>query len=66
MTSPHYLTSDVTPQVLEDTGYGADKFTMVRNSDDTGSLKIVQPLDYENMNDRNGFSFTIQVWSGGA
>ena len=48
-------------QVLEDTGYGADKFTMVRNSDDTGSLKIVQPLDYENMNDRNGFSFTIQV-----
>ncbi|XP_043210951.1 neural-cadherin-like isoform X4 [Amphibalanus amphitrite] len=48
-------------KVLEDTGYGADKFTMVRNSDDTGSLKIVQPLDYEDMNDRNGFSFTIQV-----
>ncbi|XP_037085943.1 neural-cadherin-like isoform X3 [Pollicipes pollicipes] len=48
-------------RVLEKTGYGADKFTMVRNSDDTGSLKIVQPLDYENDNDRRGFTFEIQV-----
>ncbi|XP_015602417.1 neural-cadherin isoform X3 [Cephus cinctus] len=48
-------------KVLEDSGYGADKFTMVRNNDGTGSLKIVQPLDYEDQLQSNGFRFRIQV-----
>ena len=34
---------------------------MVRNSDGTGSLKVVQPLDYEDKLQRNGFRFMIQV-----
>jgi hypothetical protein len=46
---------------MENSGYGADKFTMVRNSDGTGSLKIVQPLDYEDQLQSNGFRFRIQV-----
>ncbi|XP_047118591.1 neural-cadherin-like [Schistocerca piceifrons] len=48
-------------KVLENSGYGADKFTMVRNNDGTGSLKIVQPLDYEDQMQSNGFRFRIQV-----
>jgi len=47
--------------VIENSGYGADKFTMVRNNDGTGSLKIVQPLDYEDQLQSNGFRFRIQV-----
>ncbi|CAG7819551.1 unnamed protein product [Allacma fusca] len=48
-------------KVLENSGYGADKFTMVRNNDGTGSLKIVQPLDYEDSLQSQGFRFRIQV-----
>nr|CAD7587463.1 unnamed protein product [Timema genevievae] len=48
-------------KVIENSGYGADKFTMVRNNDGTGSLKIVQPLDYEDTLQSNGFRFRIQV-----
>ncbi|XP_054284040.1 neural-cadherin isoform X4 [Macrosteles quadrilineatus] len=48
-------------KVIENSGYGADKFTMVRNNDGTGSLKIVQPLDYEDQLQSNGFRFRIQV-----
>ncbi|XP_017771131.1 PREDICTED: neural-cadherin [Nicrophorus vespilloides] len=48
-------------KVIENSGYGADKFTMVRNNDGTGSLKIVQPLDYEDLLQSNGFRFRIQV-----
>ena len=48
-------------QVIESSGFGADKFTMVRNNDGTGSLKVVQPLDYEDEQQRNGFRFRIQV-----
>lgn len=48
-------------QVIENSGYGADKFTMVRNNDGTGSLKIVQALDYEDQLQSNGFRFRIQV-----
>lgn len=47
--------------MLDDSGFGADKFTMVRNNDGTGSLKIVQPLDFENQLQSNGFRFKIQV-----
>ncbi|XP_066596420.1 LOW QUALITY PROTEIN: neural-cadherin-like [Prorops nasuta] len=48
-------------KVIENSGYGADKFTMVRNNDGTGSLKIVQALDYEDQLQSNGFRFKIQV-----
>ncbi|XP_035701024.1 neural-cadherin isoform X3 [Folsomia candida] len=48
-------------KVLENSGFGADKFTMVRNNDGTGSLKIVQPLDYEDPQQSQGFHFRIQV-----
>lgn len=34
---------------------------MVRNNDGTGSLKIVQSLDYEDQLQSNGFRFRIQV-----
>ena len=34
---------------------------MVRNNDGTGSLKIVQPLDYEDPLQSQGFRFRIQV-----
>lgn len=47
--------------MIESSGFGADKFTMVRNNDGTGSLKVVQPLDYEDKLQRNGFRFMIQV-----
>lgn len=52
-----------TYKVLE--GYGADKFTMVTNSDGTGSLKVAKPLDYEDPNQKYGFNLTIQVNDGG-
>lgn len=48
-------------KVIESSGFGADKFTMVRNNDGTGSLKVVQPLDYEDQLQRQGFRFRIQV-----
>ncbi|KFM57364.1 Neural-cadherin, partial [Stegodyphus mimosarum] len=41
--------------------FGADKFTMVTNSDGTGSLKVAKPLDYEDPMQRYGFNITIQV-----
>ena len=48
-------------KVIESSGFGADKFTMVRNNDGTGSLKVVQQLDYEDQLQRHGFRFRIQV-----
>jgi hypothetical protein len=48
-------------KVIESSGFGADKFTMVRNNDGTGSLKVVQSLDYEDQLQRQGFRFRIQV-----
>lgn len=47
--------------MIDNSGFGADKFTMVRNNDGTGSLKIVQQLDYEDTLQSNGFRFRIQV-----
>ena len=47
--------------MIENSGFGADKFTMVRNADGTGSLKVVQPLDYEDQRQRSGFNFKTQV-----
>ncbi|XP_067135660.1 neural-cadherin-like isoform X2 [Centruroides vittatus] len=44
-----------------DNAFGADKFTMVTNSDGTGSLKIAKPLDFEDLQQRFGFNITIQV-----
>ena len=53
-------------KVIESSGFGADKFSMVRNSyDGTGSLMIVQPLDFEDPLQRNGFRFKIQVKDNG-
>uniref|UniRef100_A0A182VL52 Cadherin domain-containing protein n=3 Tax=gambiae species complex TaxID=44542 RepID=A0A182VL52_ANOME len=48
-------------KIIESSGYGADKFAMVKNADGTGSLKVVQPLDYEDPMQINGFRFRIQV-----
>lgn len=48
-------------QVVEGSGYGTDKFSMVRNPDGTGSLRVVRPLDYEDLRQRSGFRFKIQV-----
>ncbi|XP_054283546.1 neural-cadherin-like [Macrosteles quadrilineatus] len=48
-------------QVVEKSGYGAEKFSMIGNVDGTGSLVVVQPLDYEDPLQRNGFRFQIQV-----
>lgn len=46
-------------------GYGSDKFTMVTNTDGTGSLKIAKPLDFEDPDQKYGFNITIQVNDGG-
>lgn len=48
-------------KVVPNSGFGADKFAMVRNADGTGSLKIIQPLDYEDPLQSSGFRFRIQV-----
>ena len=47
--------------VIESSGFGTDKFTMVRNNDGTGLLKVVQPLGYEDKLLCKGFRFVIQV-----
>lgn len=46
---------------MEGSGYGAEKFMMVRNPDGTGSLKIKEPLDFEDPLQRSGFRFMIEV-----
>ncbi|XP_022647325.1 neural-cadherin-like isoform X4 [Varroa destructor] len=48
-----------------DSSFGADRFTMVTNSDGTGSLKIAKPLDFEDLQQRYGFNVTIQVSDNG-
>lgn len=48
-------------RIIDSSGYGADKFTMIKNTDGTGSLKVIQPLDYEDPMQMNGFRFRIQV-----
>lgn len=53
--------NDFQYKVIKNSGFGADKFIMVRNEDGTGSLKIVQPLDYEDPSQSHGFRFRIQV-----
>ncbi|CAL4150228.1 unnamed protein product, partial [Meganyctiphanes norvegica] len=52
-------------KVIEDSGYGADKFQMDTNSDGTGSLKIKKVLDYEDPRQRKGFRFKIMVNDNG-
>lgn len=47
-------------KVLENS-FGWDKFTMVTNSDGTGSLKVAKPLDFEDLQQRFGFNITISV-----
>ncbi|CAH1131679.1 unnamed protein product [Ceutorhynchus assimilis] len=53
--------NDFQYKVLQNSGYGADKFIMIRNNDGTGSLKIIQHLDFEDPLQSNGFRFRIQV-----
>ncbi|XP_068232681.1 neural-cadherin-like isoform X1 [Palaemon carinicauda] len=48
-------------RVVDSSGFGADKFTMVTNDDGTGSLMVIKPLDYENYREANGFKFQIEV-----
>ncbi|XP_034471954.1 putative neural-cadherin 2 [Drosophila innubila] len=48
-------------KVVPNSGFGSDKFAMVRNADGTGSLKIIQPLDFEDPLQSSGFRFRIQV-----
>lgn len=48
-------------KIIESSGYGADKFSMIKNTDGTGSLRVIQPLDYEDPMQMNGFRFRIQV-----
>ncbi|XP_064467310.1 neural-cadherin-like isoform X1 [Ornithodoros turicata] len=48
-----------------DRTFGSDKFTMVTNSDGTGSLKIAKALDFEDEKQRYGFNITIQVSDNG-
>ena len=48
-------------KIIESSGYGADKFQMIKNNDGTGSLKVMQPLDFEDPMQINGFRFRIQV-----
>jgi hypothetical protein len=53
--------NDFQYKIIESSGYGADKFAMIKNNDGTGSLKVIQPLDYEDSMQINGFRFRIQV-----
>lgn len=48
-------------KVLQDSGFGADKFAMVRNDDGTGSLKAIKQCDYDDPRQRQGFRFEIEV-----
>ena len=48
-------------KVIETSGYGSEKFAMTTNPDGSGSLKIIEPLDYEDPKQRDGFRFQIQV-----
>ncbi|RWS06307.1 Pt1-cadherin-like protein [Dinothrombium tinctorium] len=41
--------------------FGADKFGVITNSDGTGSLIVIQPLDYEDPRQRYGFNLSITV-----
>ncbi|XP_064117207.1 neural-cadherin-like isoform X1 [Macrobrachium nipponense] len=47
--------------VVESSGFGAEKFAMISNKNGTGSLVIIQPLDFEDPKQRDGFRFQIQV-----
>ncbi|XP_068201441.1 neural-cadherin-like isoform X2 [Palaemon carinicauda] len=47
--------------VVESSGFGAERFAMVSNKDGTGSLVIIKPLDYEDPKQRDGFRFQVQV-----
>nr|CAD7600003.1 unnamed protein product [Timema genevievae] len=48
-------------KIVDNSGYGADKFKISRNIDGTGALMIAQHLDFEDRMQSNGFRFRIQV-----
>ncbi|XP_049940787.1 neural-cadherin-like [Schistocerca serialis cubense] len=51
-------------KVVENSGYGSNKFSLVRNNDGTASLKVIRPLDYEDTHG-NIMRFQIQVTDKG-
>lgn len=53
--------NNFTYKIIENSGYGANKFEMVKGADGTGSLRIKEALDFEDPMQRNGFRFRIQV-----
>ncbi|XP_047118486.1 neural-cadherin-like [Schistocerca piceifrons] len=54
-------TNDFVYEIIENSGYGSDKFIIISNSDGSGSIKIVKDLDYEDLMQRHGFRFKIRV-----
>ena len=48
-------------KVVESNGLGSEKFQMITNRDGTASLKVIKPLDYEDLENRKGLRFKIQV-----
>nr|CAD7597146.1 unnamed protein product [Timema genevievae] len=48
-------------KIVDNSGYGADKFKISRNIDGTGALMIAQHLDFEDRMQSNGFRFRIRV-----
>ncbi|XP_049940874.1 neural-cadherin-like [Schistocerca serialis cubense] len=48
-------------KVVENSGYGSDKFVLIPNFDGSAALKAIKPLDYEEGKYNNYFRFKIQV-----
>ena len=55
------LINDYHYKVMESSGLGSEKFQMITNMDGTASLKVIKPLDYEDLTNRKGLRFKIQV-----
>ncbi|XP_047002770.1 neural-cadherin-like [Schistocerca americana] len=47
-------------EIIRGSGYGANKFIITANSDGTGTIRAVEPLDYEDIHG-NTLRFKIQV-----
>lgn len=48
-------------QVIPGSGHGWDRFHLFSENPDGGSLISLQPFDYEDPNQREGFKFKVQV-----
>lgn len=47
--------------IVESSGFGADKFTILKNDDGSASIRIKKPLDFEDPLQKFGFRFKISV-----